>query len=58
MSAPEPEASLMQSYVLILREEWKNCQQWTAFKKGGGGGGVEKEKGVPLPQPVSGTWTS
>lgn len=23
------------------------------LKKAGGGGGVEKEKGVPLPQPVS-----
>lgn len=33
MSALEPEASLMESYVLIFREEWKNCQQWTAFKK-------------------------
>lgn len=47
MSAPEPEASLMRSYVLILREEWKNCQQWTAFKKRG----AKKEKKKESPYP-------
>lgn len=49
MSAPEPEASLMRSYVLILREEWKNCQQWTAFKKKGVGGRKNKEKESTYP---------
>lgn len=50
MSAPEPEASLMRSYALILREEeWKNCQQWTAFKKKGVGGRKNKEKESTYP---------
>ena len=49
MSAPEPEASLMRSYVLILREEWKNCQQWTAFKKKGWGRGRKRKRSPPTP---------